>query len=364
MLRLRPTLALAVLLAPVVAHGQSDPALWRFVYPNAKALISIDWARIRQTQAGAMIQEKFLSAGAMPAIPGLELLDDMDRVLISSPGKNSDDDSSESPILVAIHGHFDSAKVRAVFTHFGAKPQSYNSFQVYRPQGRSEDRKDTAWVLFDAETILFGDAPSIFATLDRNRFASAAPPPAPAGSLAARAAEMEAAYEFWIIMDAAEIVSTDQIAALFRGGEWASEAQGFDAGVNLRTGLAADITVRFSSDATAKRITTELSRLVNMAAKDKSAGAQIQDIAKRLKFNVDGSAAKISLRLTQQELEKSAQAFAAGLQAGRTTASNERSNPNPTPAVTPATTPSKPGVIRIEGLDEGTREIPFQAPEN
>src|SRR5580658_8357289 len=359
MLRLRPTLALAVLLAPVVAHGQSDPALWRFVYPNAKALISIDWARIRQTPAGAMIQEKFLSAGAMPAIPGLELLDDMDRVLISSPGKNSDDNSSESPILVAIHGHFDSAKVRAVFIHFGAKPQSYNSFQVYRPQGRGEDRKDTAWVLFDAETILLGDAPSIFATLDRNRSAPAA------GSLAARAAEMEAAYEFWIIMDAAEIVSTDQIAALFRGGEWASEAQGFDAGVNLRTGLAADITVRFSSDATAKRITTELSRLVNMAAKDKSAGAQIQDIAKRLKFNVDGSAAKISLRLTQQELEKSAQAFAAGLQtAARNTASNERSNPNPTPAITPVTTPSKPGVIRIEGLDEGTREIPFQDPQN
>ena len=80
---------------------------------------------------------------------------------------------------------------------------------------------------------------------------------------------------------------------------------------------------------------------------------------------MDGSAAKISLRLTQQELEKSAQAFAAGLQtAARNTASNERSNPNPTPAITPVTTPSKPGVIRIEGLDEGTREIPFQDPRN
>ena len=66
-------------------------------------------------------------------------------------------------------------------------------------------------------------------------------------------------------------------------------------------------------------MTTELTRIVNMAAKDKSAGAQMQDIAKKLKFNVDGSAAKISLRLTQQELEKSAQAFAAGLQAARNT---------------------------------------------
>ena len=34
------------------------------------------------------------------------------------------------------------------------------------------------------------------------------------------------------------------------------------------------------------------------SAKDKSSGAQMQNIAKKLKFNVDGSAAKISLRLT------------------------------------------------------------------
>jgi hypothetical protein len=33
-------------------------------YPDAKALIGIDWARIRQLQAGAMIREKWLTAGA------------------------------------------------------------------------------------------------------------------------------------------------------------------------------------------------------------------------------------------------------------------------------------------------------------
>ncbi len=65
-----------------------------------------------------------------------------------------------------------------------------------------------------------------------------------------------------------------QIAALFRGAEWASEAQGFEAGINLRAGLAADITVRFSSDATAKRMTTELTRVMNLAAKDKTTSAK------------------------------------------------------------------------------------------
>jgi hypothetical protein len=356
MRRLRLSLAIAALLAPVIASGQSDPALWRFVYPDAKALISVDWARIRQSPAGAMIREKWLTADTVAGIPGTELLNDIDRILISSPGPNSPDDSAESPILVAIRGHFDAARVRQVFTRLGAKPQSYNSFQVYRPRGKV-DSQETAWVLFDGETILYGDAPSVFAALDRNQFVPVAPQSSPVpGSLIARADEMQANYEVWAIMDATEILSSDRIAALFRGGEWATEAQGFEAGVNLRAGLAADITVRFSSEDTAKRITAELTRLVSMAARDKSSGAEVRDIARKLKFTLDGSATKISVRLTEQELEKTAEAFAEGYKAAAQLAGNTQ----PVTAA-PAKPPSpNPGVIRIEGLDEGTREIPFE----
>ena len=359
MFRLRAILALAILFAPIVAKGQSDPGLWRFVSPNAKALIGIDWARIRQSHEGAMIREKWQAVAGkqMPAIPGLELLDDVDRILISSSGKNSPDDSDESPILIAIHGHFDGTQVRRLFAHFGAKPQTYNSFQVYRPQGKST--KDMAYVFFDAETILFGDPASIFAALDRNQFGP--PPPQPAGtpgSMAARAAQMDANYEFWLIMDAAEIISNDRIAALFQGGEWASEAQGFEGGVNLRAGLVADIAVRFSSDATAKRVATELSRIMNLAAKDKSTGP-MQNIARKLKFNADGTAIKVSLRLNELELEETAKALAAPEKAGERSA---RAAVDLTPARAPVSAPPKPAVIRIEGLDEGTREIPYHDP--
>jgi len=366
MLRLRATLVFAVFLAPAVLNAQSDPALWRFAYPDAKALIGIDWARIRQSPAGSMIREKWLTSDGAPVLPGLELLDDIDRILISSPGKNTSDDASESPILIAIRGHFDAAKVRQVFTHFGARPQSYNSFQVYRPQAKDRegnDAKNTAWVLFDPETILYGDAPSIFRVLDRNQFAQSLPS---SGPLVARAGEMDANYEFWMIMDATELTSNDQVAALFRGGEWASEAQAFEAGVNLRAGLTADITVRFSSDVTAKRVTAELTRVMNLAARDKSAGAQMQDIAKKLRFSLDGSSTKINLRLSEQELEKSAEAFAVSRKASAQLAGNTPASRslvgNPTPVLTPVPVPAKPAVIRIEGLDDGPREIPFPDP--
>jgi hypothetical protein len=340
------------------ASAQSDTGLWRFVRPDAKALIGIDWARIRQSQAGALFREKVLNAGALPIpnVPGLELLDDIDRILISSPGNKSPEDSSQPPVLIAIHGHFDPAKVHQVFNRMGAKPQAYNSFQVYRPQGK--ESKDMAAVLFDGETILFGDAPSIFATLDRNQFGST--PPAP-GSAVARAADKEANYDFWIIMDATEIMSSDRVAALFRGAEWASEARGFEAGVNLRSGLLADISVRFSSDATAKRMTMELSRVMNLAAKDKGTDAQVQDLAKKLKFSLDGTATKISLRLTQQELEKSARAFAASHKSSPQFSGNAGPKGTFAPVLTPIPVAPKPAVIRIEGLDDGPREIPYPA---
>ncbi len=66
-----------------------------------------------------------------------------------------------------------------------------------------------ALVLFDSETILLGDAPSIFAALERNQLGPAAQPAPTPGSMLARAAEMEASYEFWVIMDATELMSND-----------------------------------------------------------------------------------------------------------------------------------------------------------
>jgi len=363
MSRFPVTPILALLLAPIVANGQPVPALWRFVHPNAKALISIDWSRVRDSQAGAAFRQGWLrSSSPSLAIPGMELLNDIDRILISSPANKTPQESAEPPVLIVIYGHFDPAKVHEVFTGFGTKPQAYNSFKVYRPQAKNV--KDMACVLFDNQTILFGDAASIFATLDRNQFG---PPPlqsAPApGSIMARAAEMEANYDFWAIMDATEILSNDSVAALFRGGEWVTEAQGFEVGITLRSGLAADISVRLSSDAAAKRMTSELTRMINLAAKDKNAGGQMQEIAKKLKLVADGSAARISLRMTQQEVEKSAQAFAAARRTPPQLGGKPGWSPTPAAAPPPVPAPAKPGVIRIDGLDDGPREIPYPAPQ-
>jgi hypothetical protein len=365
--RLRAALVCAVLLAPAVAECQSDAAPWRFVYPNAKALISINWQRIRQSPAGAMIRDKWLNAGPNAAIPGVEFLDDIDRVVISSPGNETSKDTgagtdaepAPAPLLIAVEGHFDAAKVRKLFTRLGAKPQAYNSFQVYRPQGRGA--KNMAYVLFDAGTILFGDAPSLFAALDRNQFGAPTPEP---GSMIARAAEMDRAYELWLVITSPDILSNDRLEGLFRASEWAPDAQGFEAGVHLRAGLTADVTVRFASEEAAKQVATEMTRLAAIAAKDED-DPQMQDIARKLKFSWEGSAAKINLRLTPQELARSTEALMAShAPVGDQPAAAPAPAATPAREATVAPAPEKPGVIRIEGLDDGPREIPFPDHQN
>src|SRR5580700_2000912 len=131
-MRFRPMVAtLSLLLAPVIARAQTDPALLRFVPTDAKALISIDWKRVRQSQVGTMIREKWVDGSA---IPGVELLNDIDRVVISSQGRNPVDAPSpaeDAPMLIAVGGHFDLARVREILSTQGAKPQMFNNVQVY-----------------------------------------------------------------------------------------------------------------------------------------------------------------------------------------------------------------------------------------
>src|SRR5450755_1414978 len=97
---LRSLSIFGLLLAPAVMSAQTDPALLRFLPPNPKAVISIDWKMLRGSHVGALLREKFVDANPGSAIPGVEFLDDVDRCIISSSGRAPGDETSEPPMLV------------------------------------------------------------------------------------------------------------------------------------------------------------------------------------------------------------------------------------------------------------------------
>jgi hypothetical protein len=341
--------ALLLLLASATANAQTDPALWRFIHPNAKALISIDWRHIRQSHVGTMLREKWVDAGPGANIPGVEFLNDVDRVVISSAERNPGDTAGEPPVLIVVRGHFDLAKARRLLTSHGARPQMFNSFQVYRPQGKNA--KDMAFVLLDAQTILVGDSRSIFSSLERNAF----PGTPDANSIPARAAELDANYEFWAIMSATSAMANDRLMGLFTGGDLSTQARGFEFGVSLKNGLIADNAVMFQSESAAKTMAGELSKLVKVAIKEKMGEPAMLDLEKKLKIYAEGTLVRIRVRMTPQELEKNAQIFAASRKQPATPLAGVR------PVVTPISPPlPEKSVIRIEGLDEGPREIPYK----
>jgi len=347
--------ALTLAAGSIAAFAQTEPGASRFVMPNTKAVISLDWSRVQKSHVGTMMQDKWLNG---TPIPGVEFLESVDRLLIASPGKPADAPDGEAPVLVVVSGHFDLAKVRAVLAQHHIKPQKYNTFQVYRPQGK--DSKDVAFALVDTQTILIGDSRSIFASLDRSAF-----PVAPAaGSLLARAAEMDANFDVWAIVNTPDALGGDRLKALLTGSDNDVDARGFEFGMALRNGLAADITLIFGSEATAKKMATQLAQMIKLSAKDKLGEPAMQDLEKKMKFTAQGSTVKLSLRLTAQELEKNAKIFATT----RAQASTDRMAQmravmkGDTPKIEPPAPPAKPEkrVIRIEGLDNGPREIPYQ----
>jgi hypothetical protein len=296
-----------------------------------------------------MIRQKWVDGSA---IPGVEFLDDIDRVVISSPGRNPTDASTEeAPVLIVVSGHFDLAKVRDILAAQGAKPQTFNNVQVYRPQGKSG--KEMAFVLLDAQTILIGDARSVFASLEKNPFPTLPPD---ANSLLSRTTLLDANYDVWALITTPGLLASDRLMDMFTGGELGTEARGFEIGFSLRSGFTVDTTVMFQSEAAAKRMATELSRLLKLAIKDKMGEPTMLDMEKKLKVVSEGTLVKIAMHMTQQELDKNAQIFAVSQKQSAAAVAGVR------PLLIPSLPPTKPEkkVIRIEGLDEGTREIPYK----
>lgn len=341
-------------LLPAFGVAQTELGPLRFIPPNSKALVSIDWSRIRTSHIATMLREKWVEPAA---VPGSEFLNDADRFLISSPGKNAGDPEADAPLLIVVAGRFDLARVRTVLAQHRLKPQQYNSFQVYRPQGK--DAKDLAFVLFDSRTILIGDSRSIFACLDRAAF----PPQAPTSdSLMARAPDMDSSYDGWAIVNTPGALGADRLTELLRGSDADADAQGFEFGLSLRNGLAVDYTLTLGSEAAAKQMATELSRIIRLTVKDKLGEPALLDLEKKMKFTAQGALAKVTVRLTAQELEKNAQIFAASHKqppAGQAAAGLAQVRPVIKPEPAPPTPPEKK-MIRIEGLDSGPREIPYQ----
>jgi hypothetical protein len=319
---------LLFLFIPLLAAG-ADASLWRFVHPNAKALVGIQWSKVQQSEVGRWIQQRWING---ESVPGIEFLPDIDEVLISSPGPAAGSDSGEPLLLIAIRGHFDLARVQQVLVRQGHRAQTFGTVPIYRPAAKGST--DPAFALLSPEIILVGDIQALYATIERSRLPVSEEDDE---GFLGRAQLLATRYDCWAVMSEPGAMK-DFLFASLAGKTLSSESQRFQAGISVKDGLAIDVVLSSRTERGARTVAAKLNRMLKASAKSDGA-PEYSALFQKLQISSDHTNVFITLRMNQQET-------AASLKV-----------PLAAPPTVEASHAAERKVIRIEGLDEGVREV-------
>lgn len=354
-MRVNRIVAVLACLCPL-ASAQTDDGLWRFVHPNAKALIGMDVQRIRSSRVveemSTQLQGLPMPAGVTLQFPGMDLLHQIDRVIISSPGRTLNSAEEEPPLMIAVSGKFEPVKLNQMFVKAGARRQVYDAVTIYRLQ--DEKNSDFGFVVLNSQTLLIGDAKSLFTVIDRVTKGTAALPP-----IVGRARDMDVAYDFWAVLATAPSALASERLPF---GEFSAKLTGLQAGIAVRDGLTVDVDISAMTEKAARELADQFSKLIHLASKDRESHPEWAGLDRKLKIRVERGDVHLALRLDAQELHRVAKALdeSRARRQALSAAVNLKPQPQQEQQARPPAAPEPRLVIRIEGLDGGPREIPYR----
>ena len=313
-----------------------EPSLWQFIHPDAKALVGIQWSRVQESELGRWIQRRWIDG---LALPGSEFLKDVDEVLISSPGVSTGSDQEEPPLLIAIRGNFNLPAVEDVLLRHGATKQMFGRIPLWRP--KNGPTTDPVFALMSPETILAGDLQSLFSTIERSQIELSTHSLEP---FVEHAQLLARRYDCWALMRGNAAMHNFLLSSL-AGKTLSPDSQGFEAGITVRDGLAMDVTLKVRTEKAARELQANLNRLVHSAALEKSRSGGFTALLDKLHVTAEGAIVFLSLRISSAEAAR-----------------------NLSPSAKIAEQPKSPALplphptlnIKIDGLDDGPREIPFK----
>lgn len=308
-----------------------EPSLWHFVHPNAKAVIGIRWSRVQESELGRWIQRRWVAGAAMP---GSEFLKDVEEILVSSPGVPLNGDQEEPPLLIAIRGTFDPHRVEELLLSHGVKKQMFGQIPLWRPTASSTG--DPVFAMVDSRTILAGDLQSIFAALERPWSDSSSP------EWLERAKSLSTRYDCWALLRDSGTIHGFLLSNLI-GTTLSPDSQGFEAGISVREGLAMDVTLKVRTERAARSLQGKLNRNIQLASFQQTDSGGFRALLDKLRIATDGANVLLSLRLSAAEAARSLNPV------------REAHPPPPVPSEPPPNL-----TIKIEGLDDGPREVPFR----
>ena len=360
-----PKSKLMVLMLAAALSATAQTNAWELGHPDAKLLMGIDLKSLRESTVGQSIREQMHAKPAAIATPSpfqasfqamaFGILDQIDRVFLSSPANAAVGAKNNPPFLLVVEGRLPMAQMK-LFLQGTARP--YRGVQVYRttrdtiktssPKTNTTQMDTTSVAVLDDGTLLLGDEKSILAALDRR--GRALPP---ASALLARAQELASTHDFWAIADAP--LSKFQPASASPGNplasaltsQIASQIKGIELGFSLRNGFQFELSLATESEAAALQMSQLVSSQIQMAMLAQATRPEEAEMVRKLQIGAEGNRMRVNLALTADELRQLQAAQAARAMAAAST---------PQPAARPAK-PATPGKIIIYGLDGGPREI-------
>jgi hypothetical protein len=330
------------------AAAQSSLPNWTFAHPDATALIGIDIRNLRESSVGQSLAADFnktsnfnKQGAGMFHFPGMELLQEIDQVFISSPGAKSANKKENPPFLILVTGHFMSEHVQQFLR---GQHKTYGSVDIY---STGEGSKAANLAALDEKTILIGDTVSVRAAIDRRSQKTATPTP-----LLARANALARVNDFWLITN---VSPSDFQPADMKFGEFIADVKGIETGISLHDGLNFELSLSTKSPEAAHAMAELLLQLTRESIKGKVDDQQAAEILRNLQVGSEDDRMQVKFALSKEELERQLRA----MQAARALAAVPRSA-----APRPKVEDSGPKSIKIFGLDEGIREIPLPPAKN
>lgn len=351
--------------------AEAAAELWTFMLPDAKVVAGVDWQRARSSPAGQMISKRLVNApGTKSKVTsaGLDFVDGFDRLLMSAPAPAPGQEAA-TQMLLALSGRFDRAKLKKSMPA-GTAIERFQGIDLFVPPASKSDEMVAG--LVSERLLLLGDKASIASALESRSGLSDA-------TLLERAKQMDARHEIWMIADSLpEMPSSSGVTAM----QGLQDIRSAEIGIGFRAGMDLAANLTFSDAEKAQGMAMFAQMLSAMPPGNTPASREMAAFAKGLSVKAEGATVKASLSLSMAQLERAAVQVRSGVeQASRKSLESlvgvgpqtgqipglrpaARSGGAQTMASAPpavATRPAQPvkRTIRIVGLEEGEREIPY-----
>jgi len=298
------------LITTALALGQSYPSAWKYIPPDASAIVGIEWMHLRESFLADAVRSELSSSGNL-GFPDLDCLWEAKEILLAGPD-----------LLGVASGSFQPTTVATQAVRLGMKPIDYDGVRLWiAPE---KDGRSLAQV---SETLLLiGWKETLESAIDGSLLMTTGRQFSP---LFARGARLAANFDLWITSTALP----DPLVKVFVPLEF--ESGDFDGGVAARNGLVLD--ARYSM-ATAEDAALS-------AAYFREAIPGFHPLLRALNVIEDGDSVRLKLQVSASEL-------AEFLRPPKIEPVEVKVEPPP---------PSKPLHVKILGLDDGPREFPLPA---